>query len=150
MAAETYTDTVKYQSQFGGHALLRSPLPVISLPWGLQLARKAYYKLPRRHKKHVVAVYIEGNKIVIHSNDIKTSPVAKMYGSRWERIHAEHCVLRGVDDASKGKLFVYRETKDGNIALARPCQFCLPFLRDKKIRKVCYTTSTGYAWETIL
>lgn len=122
----------------------------MNLPWGLSLLAKAYHKLPRKHKKHVVAAYIEGSKIIIHSNDCKTSPIAKMYGSRWERLHAEHAVLRGVDDGSKGKLFVYRETKNGRLAFSRPCEFCLPFLRKKKIKKVCYTTPDGYAWERLL
>lgn len=121
----------------------------MNLPWGLALLSRVYHRLPQRHKRHVVAAYIEGPKIIIHSNDIKTSPVAKAYGSRWERLHAEHCVLRGVDDASSGKLYIYRERKDGTLAMARPCQFCIPFLKDKHIKKICYSTNGGFAWEYI-
>lgn len=48
---------------------------------------------------------------------------------------------------SEVEIYVYRETKDGRKALARPCKACTQALRDLGIKKVCYTTDDGYCEE---
>lgn len=118
----------------------------MKLPFGLQLGRKAWQKNP--HRKRVTAVYIEGNFIIIGSNSRKTHPLAVNH--RMQHTHAEVAVLSKVDDASKGVLYVYRETQAGDLAMARPCEFCMPLLKAKNVKKICYTTSLGFAKEKIL
>lgn len=118
------------------------------LPWGLKLCRKAFCK--DRHRKKVVAAYIEGNSIVIESNINKTHPEANRLGHRMDHIHAELNVLKNIEDASRGVLYVYRETADGNLALSRPCEFCLKLLKEKNVRKVVYTTALGFAKEKFI
>jgi deoxycytidylate deaminase len=117
----------------------------VNLPWGLELCRKAFHK--KRHRKRVVAAYIEGNTIIIDSNSRKTHPDANRFGHRLNHTHAELAVLRHVNDASRGTLYVYRETQDGELAMARPCEFCQKLLLEKNIRKVVYTTALGFAKE---
>lgn len=41
--------------------------------------------------------------------------------------------------------YVYRETKDGKPALAKPCPACEEVLRKEGIETVHYTTDGGYA-----
>jgi len=120
----------------------------MKLPFGLQLGQKAWRKNP--HRKRVTAVYVEGNSIIIGSNSRKTHPLALEYGHRMQHTHAEVSVLSKVDDASKGVLYIYRETQAGELAMSRPCEFCMPLLIAKNVKKIVYTTSLGFAKEKIL
>jgi deoxycytidylate deaminase len=102
------------------------------------------------HRRPMGAAYIEGSRIVIASNENKTHPLSKRYNSRFSCLHAEHNCLRGIRDASKGKLFIYRETKDGKTAMGRPCEGCLKLLRDKKVKRVYYTIVDNFVKEILL
>ena len=44
---------------------------------------------------------------------------------------------------------MYREHKDGTLAMARPCSRCLAVIKSLGIRKIKYTTEDGYASETL-
>lgn len=124
-------------------------MKIEELPWGLCLAQKAFRKRNNR-KKVVVAVYIEGNSILIESNCKKTDPGAKRLGHRFFFRHAEYNVLKKVEDASQGVLYIYRETMEGNFGMARPCDCCIKFLREKNIRKIVYSTNNGWAKERLI
>ena len=67
------------------------------------------------------------------------------------KIHAEMEVvskIRNLDiDFSKVTIYVYRETKEGVLAMARPCKACTAALKDLGIKTVCYTTENGYCEE---
>jgi deoxycytidylate deaminase len=97
-------------------------------------------------RKCVGAAYVDGPRIIIASNMLKTAPIAKRYGSIYERIHAEMNCLQGIDDPSGGELYVYRETANGNTAMARPCEFCMKLLIERGCRHVYFTTNTGYEY----
>lgn len=112
---------------------------------GFDYARVGALRSDFPKKKAVGAAYIEGSKIIIAGNSTKTSPVAKRYGSRYERLHAEMNCLQGID-ASGGELYVYREHRNGKIALARPCTVCIPLLLEHGCRHVFYTTEDGYSY----
>lgn len=45
------------------------------------------------------------------------------------------------------EVYVYRETKAGRKALARPCAACTKALKDLGIKKVFYTTDDGFCEE---
>ena len=51
-------------------------------------------------------------------------------------------------DYSLAKIYVYRETKSGELALARPCEICTMALKHYGIKSVFYTTKEGYAEES--
>lgn len=67
------------------------------------------------------------------------------------KIHAEMEIvskIRNLDiDFSKVIIYVYRETKEGTLAMARPCKACTAALKDLGIKTVCYTTENGYCEE---
>jgi deoxycytidylate deaminase len=118
------------------------------LPWGLQLCRKFFRKSYNRKK--VVAAYIDGGKIILESNSKKSHPEALKLGSRLGSIHAEMHVLFSVPDASKGTMYIYRETSDGVLGLARPCESCMKLLLQKGVKRIVYSTKNGFAKEKLL
>ena len=69
------------------------------------------------------------------------------------RLHAEVAsllpLMRTSVDLSNATIYVYREHKDGTIAMARPCEGCLKLIRQLKIRRIRYTTDGGYAREDL-
>lgn len=50
---------------------------------------------------------------------------------------------------SRASIYVYRQHKDGSVALARPCASCMSLIRELGIRNVYYTNEDGYSRETI-
>lgn len=107
-----------------------------------------------------VAVF-KGVVIAKGYNKNKTHPLQEKYNSyRYDtntnhyypsKIHAEMELvskIRNLDiDFSKVIIYVYRETKEGHLALARPCRACTQALKDLGIKVVCYTTDDGYCEE---
>lgn len=77
------------------------------------------------------------------------------YKDKWmpSKCHAEIAALSKIKyldvDFSKVELFIYRELKDGNYAMARPCPSCMAAIKDFGIKKVHYTTPDGVATEKI-
>lgn len=119
------------------------------LPWALNLARKHFKKLPSKKKK-VVACFMDGGTIIMASNQKKTNPHAARLNYRNCHMHAEFSVLRQVRDAKNGTLYVYRENQGGVISLARPCNECMVYIREKGVRKIVYSTNQGWAKERII
>lgn len=70
-----------------------------------------------------------------------------------QRLHAELSVLRKIKyldiDFSKVKFYIYRETKDGHLGMARPCPACMAALKQFKVVKIAYSTNDGFAREEI-
>lgn len=69
------------------------------------------------------------------------------------KVHAECASLQKIKyldiDFSKVHVYVYRETKNGDIAMARPCPSCLAAIKSLKIQYLHYTTDDGFATERI-
>ena len=107
-----------------------------------------------------VAVF-KGTVIAKGYNQNKTHPLQYKYNCHRfntnsnhyypSKIHAEMEVvskIRNLDiDFSKVTIYVYRETKEGILAMARPCKACTAALKDLGIKTVCYTTENGYCEE---
>lgn len=104
-----------------------------------------------------VAVY---KKQIIGSgyNTNKTNPI-QMYYNKYRtnfeltnnsqpKLHAEMSCLLNIKhlniDFSKVKLFIYREDKNGHIALSRPCKACMRAIKDLGIKEINYTDYNGY------
>jgi deoxycytidylate deaminase len=68
-------------------------------------------------------------------------------------IHAEvRCLIHtSHEDLDGAVIFVYRETKDGCPALAKPCLRCEELLRERGVKKVYYSVPDYpfYEWERI-
>ena len=121
---------------------------MIKLPFGLAQARVGFRRATFR-KHPMGAAYVDAGLVVIASNVQKTHPLSKEYESRWEWLHAEHNLLRNISNASKGIVYVYRETKDGHLAMSRPCDGCRRLLLDRGVKKVIYTIQDSWATERI-
>lgn len=127
----------------------------------LSLAKKAS-EFSDDENRHLgaIAVY-KGIILAVGYNHRKTSPVQKKYNkyrnldisSNKCTFHAEsHCLnkIKKLDiDFSKVSVFVYREHKNGTMALARPCEGCRKLIEDLGIKSFYYTTEKGWAYETV-
>lgn len=117
------------------------------LPFGFRLARVAFLQ-SRFRRKPVGCAYVEGARAILASNDTKTSPLAASLGSRKCRIHAEVAVLKQLKNAP-GDLYIYRERKNGSLGMARPCSSCMVLIKQKGVKRIFYTTYSGFSKEKI-
>ncbi|MGN0246519.1 MAG: hypothetical protein ACI4DK_11250 [Lachnospiraceae bacterium] len=125
-------------------------------------AAKAVSELSDFKRVNVGAVAVYGHRIISSGcNSLKTNPTQKKYNIyRFEgdvgahTIHAElQCLLPLMDnkdiDFSRVSLYIYRQHKNGKLALARPCPSCFQMIKDLGIKKIWYSTEDGYACEYI-
>lgn len=112
-------------------------------------------------KLGAIAVY-KGSIIGTAWNSNKTSPLQAKYNvyryapddSLLPKNHAETALLQKIRwkfgnsiQWDRVEIYIYREYKDGRLALSRPCDSCIHMLKEFGIRKVFYTTSDGYVEE---
>lgn len=103
------------------------------------------------------SVLVYKNKIIsVGWNAKKSHPYQKIlnkYGKYDEEkinnyLHSEINCLLNVKDLdinwSKVYIFIYREDKNGNLAISKPCLGCTKALISKGINKVFYTDKNGY------
>ena len=123
-------------------------------------AEQSNYRGASNAKIGAVAVFRRTIIAQGHNQD-KTHPLQQRYniyrydvnGNHYypSKMHAEIKLIskiRYLDiNFSEVEIYVYRETKDGRKAMARPCKACTQALRDLGIKKVCYTTNDGYCEE---
>ncbi len=64
----------------------------------------------------------------------------------YPNIHAEAgAILRlGIDQCAGCDLYVARVLKNNQLALAKPCEYCLELIKFAQIRNVYYSIRTGY------
>lgn len=123
------------------------------------LARNAS-KFSDFKKAQLGAVIVYKGKILsVGYNTNKESPLQKSYNryrgfdtdSCKNTNHAEMMAIKnvlGLDiNWSKAAIFVYREKKNGELGLARPCKACMKALEDLGIRDVYYTKNGGFSYE---
>ena len=67
------------------------------------------------------------------------------------KCHAEISALlpliRDKVDLKGSAIYIYRQHKNGTLAMARPCSSCQKVIRELGIKKVFYTIENGYAVE---
>lgn len=115
----------------------------------------------KQHHLGAIMVY-KGKVIAAEHNTNKTNPIQKEYNRLREfeydtcqngAIHAEcGCLIRTKNmdlDWSKVSVFIYREHKDGNKAIAAPCPACRKALIDRGIKKFYYTGNNSFIYERI-
>ena len=110
-----------------------------------------------------VAVY-KGSVLARGFNSDKTHTIQSRYnvmrykdiGNRYlpSKIHGELAVLQKIKyldiDFSRVHIYVYRELKDGTMAMARPCPACMTAIKEMGIKHIHYTTDCGIAVERII
>ena len=107
------------------------------------LARKLSVK-STHHQHKLGCVIVKKNKIVgVGFNEVKTHTQSP---HPYKMLHAEISALlwNSYKDLEGSEAYVYRERKDGKLALAKPCSACESALRVAKIKKVYYSSETGY------
>lgn len=101
-----------------------------------------------QHPKHKMGAVIvaNGKPISVGHNQYKSHPEAKYSG-----LHAEIQALKtsGKSKIKGSSIFVYRETKHGDLALAKPCNDCTKQLVEFGIKWVFYTTDEYPYFEVI-
>lgn len=112
-------------------------------------------------KARVGCVFVKHSKIISSGvNSVKTHPLQKKYNihrftedTTKHSLHAEVSAyinaLKVTNDFSDVTVYIYRETRDGKIAMARPCNSCSHLLKDIGVKTVKYSTYYGYAVEKI-
>lgn len=109
-----------------------------------------------------VVVY-KGTILAKGSNSNKTHPAQSKYnvyryreeGNNYlpPKVHSEIAALTKIKyldiDFSQVQVYVYRETKNGRKAMARPCPACRKYIQNLGIKKIFYTTDCGFANEVI-
>ena len=71
-----------------------------------------------------------------------------------EKCHAEIACLSKIKyldiDFDKIHLYIYRELKDGTIAMSKPCRACMAAIKQLGIKHLHYTTYDGYCYERLI
>lgn len=113
-------------------------------------------------KIKIGCVLVYKNRIISSAyNTCKTSPKMKELNryrnfdveDMMPSLHAEaNAILKCKEriDWSKVHLFVYREYKDGRLALAKPCNGCMTLIRSKGIKHIHYTGNGSYCHEELV
>lgn len=103
-------------------------------------------------RSRIGTVIVKNKRIVSvgHNRPLKTHPMIRKY-NEYKTIHAEiDCIIGYNRDLLKDAIiYVYREHKDGSLAMSRPCNVCFQILKDIGITKVIYTTENGIKEEKI-
>lgn len=115
------------------------------------------------HRCRLGCVVVDGHRIISSGHNSKTkfhriqSELDNKFFPGYENkgpVHAEVSALiplikRRVD-LTGTTLYVYRENKDGKLAMSRPCPRCMELIKEQGIKRICYTTNDGYVNERIV
>lgn len=125
-------------------------------------AARAVSQLSDFPRTAVGAVAVYKHRIISSGcNSKKTSPIQKKYNKyRFSEdtpasIHAEIMSLKPLIerkdiDFKNVSLYIYRENKQGELALARPCPSCMRLIKDLGIKNIYFTSDCGFSHEIIL
>lgn len=125
-------------------------------------AARAMAKLSNFKQHHIGCIAVSGHKIISSGyNSCKTNPIQKRLNiHRFDvdtnhTIHAElSCLLPLINrkdiDFSNVSLYIYREHKSGELALAKPCASCEALIKSLGIRNIYYTGNKSYISEEII
>lgn len=94
-------------------------------------------------------------------NSMRTSPLQKKYNQyrftaeTSHTCHAELACLKSLIDRKdidfkNVELYIYREYKNGNLALARPCISCMELIKQLGIKHIYFTGDQSYVSEEII
>lgn len=103
-----------------------------------EAARKASLKSTHRQHKIGCAIVYKNKVVSVGFNQLKTHPEST---HPYKSIHAEFDAVYKCDPAllSESDIYVYREDKRGNLAIAKPCKYCEILIHNAGIRNIFYT-----------
>lgn len=101
------------------------------------------------HQHKMGCVIVRKNKVVsLGFNEIKTHTRSI---HKYNMLHAEISAIIGCsfEDLRGSEAYIFRQRKDGGLAMARPCEACRLALARAGIAKVYYTSESGYQEEDV-
>jgi deoxycytidylate deaminase len=121
-------------------------------------------KLSDFQTHHIGCIVVYGKHILSTGfNMSKTHPIQCEYNKyrninagemTAHKLHAEICALSKIQnmeiDWRKVEIYIYREKKSGQLALAKPCKACNRYIKDLKIKHVFYTGDDSYVYENFV
>ena len=122
---------------------------------------KSMSKFSNHPKYKIGCVIVRGHRIISSgcNSNTKTMPIqAKVDSEHFNcectgKVHAETEALlyfiRHHIDLNGATLYTYRERKDGDYGLAKPCPRCMQLIKLVGIKKLVYTTNGGMAKEKL-
>ena len=130
---------------------------------------KAYFNIAKEVSKlsdfprvQIGACAVYKHKVISTGcNSQRTSPLQKKYNKYRFTVetshscHAEISCLKPLIgkkdiDFKNVKLYIYREYKNGQPGIARPCESCMQLISELGIKHIYYTNSSGFSHEEIL
>ena len=112
------------------------------------------------HRQKMGCVIVNKHRIISSgcNSDTRCHPLQAHLDTEYHKvwcpgkIHAETSALLPLKrvDLSKASIFIYRETKDGIKALARPCPCCQKLIRRAGIKHVYYTGNNSLIYEEFI
>lgn len=93
------------------------------------------------------AVIARGNKLIsVGCNKKRTHPLSQ---SRFQNTHAElSAIINARGDTRGAEIYIYRETKQGQMAMARPCPHCQTLIREFGLKVSYYSSEGGFVKES--
>lgn len=113
----------------------------------LRLAKDASQKSDH-HTHKMGCVIAKSNKILgVGYNAMKTHPKSP---HAYKSIHAEFMAIVNAGYDIKGStVYVFRQQKDGTMAIAKPCSYCWEFLIECGAKEVIYSFEGSYKNERL-
>ena len=113
-------------------------------------SRKSTFKGGKISQHIGCSIYYKGHLLAVGHNSDKTHPLQHTYNSERyvddrcpSKLHAEIMALSKIKyldiDFNRVEVFIYRETFDGNMAIAKPCPSCEKCIKDMGIKRIHYT-----------
>jgi deoxycytidylate deaminase len=113
-----------------------------------ELAKRAARKSTSKFK--LGCVIVRKNRVINFGfNDMtKTHPKSN---SSFNTLHAEVNTIIGLSyEETKGcDIYVFRELKNGDLAMAKPCETCLLAIKKAGIANIYYTTENGFTCQQV-
>ena len=113
------------------------------------------------HKHKLGCVVVLGHRIVSsgHNSKTKCHKLQAMldkevfgdesFGPLHAEVDALLPLIKRRINLSRASIYIYREHKDGTLALAHPCSRCMRLIKQCGVKRIYYTTNDGYAVENV-
>lgn len=113
----------------------------------LSIAKKVSKKSDH-HSHKLGCIIVKGNKILgTGFNVLKTHPHSP---HSYKSIHAEYMAVISANYEVEGATaYIFREQKNGTLAMSRPCESCWKYLTKCGVKKVVYTFEGSFKEEKI-